>query len=212
MKILVVFAHPKRDSLTGTVLQEFVRGARESQHDIEVIDLYAEDYDPRFSQEDFELWRDGSPAREHNQRYQRMIDACDALVFIYPIWWWSVPAILKGWFDQVFNVPWMATWEITYDPHERYVPVIIPVLKGKKILQLCAGGSSMVTYQKYGYAGALQRQIDAGIFFYSGATDVETHIMADIDDEADAREKLITLAYERGRDIRPGNAYHNLSF
>jgi len=212
MKVLVVFAHPKRDSLTGAVLDEFTRGTAEGGHDTTVVDLYADDYDPRFSLEDFKRFRDATPARDVNVRYQEMIDACDALAFIYPVWWWSVPAILKGWFDQVFNVPWMADWEVRHEPHEVRVPIIRPVLKGKKIMQFCTGGTSMQTFQKYGYAAVIQRSVDAGIFYYSGATDVETHIMTDIDEDEGARADLLALAHERGRDLGKDSGHHRLSF
>jgi NAD(P)H dehydrogenase (quinone) len=116
VKALVVYAHPEPTSFTAAMKDTAVGALRGAGHHVTVSDLYAEGFDPVAGRHDFTTVAD--PDRFHYQaeqaeaaaqdgfaedlrREQERVSAADAFVFVFPIWWGGVPAILKGWFDRV---------------------------------------------------------------------------------------------------------------
>ncbi len=102
MKLLLVIAHPLQDSYTFAVANAARDALNARGHEIDSLDLYAEDFDPRLSASErrgyFDLPYDASAVADHVARLQ----AADGLVLVFPQWWFGFPAILKGWFDRVF--------------------------------------------------------------------------------------------------------------
>ncbi len=75
-------------------------------HSFEIADLTAEAFDPRFSAADFAAYhKDTAPPTDVIAEQER-IDRATDLVLVYPVYWWSLPAILKGWIDRVFSNGW----------------------------------------------------------------------------------------------------------
>lgn len=105
-KVLVVFAHPQRESFCGAALEEVVAGIAESNGTSRVRDLYSEGFDPRLTASEFERERSEGHEIEVSpaiRREQHDVMWADAVVFVCPLWWSDVPAILKGWFDRVWT-------------------------------------------------------------------------------------------------------------
>lgn len=100
MNIVVIYAHAKEHSTSSALLTAFSSGCRTAKHKLHVIDLYKENFDPLLKEE--QLKQGYRPAGQV-KRYQELVKKADWLVFIYPIWWFGPPAILKGWFDRVFT-------------------------------------------------------------------------------------------------------------
>ncbi|MEU6644892.1 NAD(P)H-dependent oxidoreductase [Saccharomonospora sp. NPDC046836] len=116
MNVLWVFAHPEQRSLNGALKDMGVRALAEDGHSVCVSDLYAMKWDPVVDGGDF----DHDPERrllvgEASQQAhvagrlssditaeQERIAWADTLVVQFPMWWFGMPAILKGWFDRVF--------------------------------------------------------------------------------------------------------------
>ncbi|MBV1858033.1 MAG: NAD(P)H-dependent oxidoreductase [Nannocystaceae bacterium] len=97
-KHLIVYAHPLRDSFNGAILARAQEVLSESG-DCEVLDLYAQGFDPvRSAQE-----QGGGELRADVLAQQEKVRWADHLVFIFPIWWFDRPAILKGWCDRVLS-------------------------------------------------------------------------------------------------------------
>jgi NAD(P)H dehydrogenase (quinone) len=103
MKILVIYAHPNPNSFNHAVLEELTRGLQEAGHTVKVNDLYANNFDPKFNHGDFAQFMEGDLPQEV-QAEQEKVKQADALVFIYPVWWWGFPAIMKGWIDRIFSM------------------------------------------------------------------------------------------------------------
>ena len=95
MKILVVVAHPRTDSLTSNITERFTAGLLEPGHEYEIADLYAENsircYFRKMSLIGIIRTKYGTQVFGEMDR----IRASDALVFIFPVWWYSMPAIMK---------------------------------------------------------------------------------------------------------------------
>ncbi|AUS80999.1 NADPH:quinone reductase [Actinoalloteichus sp. AHMU CJ021] len=117
MKVLWVFAHPEPASLSAALRDEGLAALTEDGHDHRVSDLYAMGWKAVVDREDFpgEAPTDrlvitqasrrgyqGGTLSEDILAEQEKLDWADAVVFQFPLWWYGMPAILKGWFDRVF--------------------------------------------------------------------------------------------------------------
>src|SRR5260221_6899103 len=102
MHVLSVIAHPKENSFSHTVLNRFAAGAVAAGHSHEVADLYREGFNPVMSERDMEQF-EGVPMLDDVLAEQARIDRADALCLIFPIWWYSMPAMMKGWLDRVWS-------------------------------------------------------------------------------------------------------------
>jgi NAD(P)H dehydrogenase (quinone) len=117
MNVLWVFAHPESRSLNAALREEGLRALTESGHDYVLSDLYAMRWKASVDGDDFS---DHAPdqrlvvgaaskeahqarsLREDIQAEQAKLRWADTLVVQFPLWWYGMPAILKGWFDRVF--------------------------------------------------------------------------------------------------------------
>lgn len=116
MNILFVYCHPEPTSFTHALLQAGVEAAQAAGHDVEVSDLYSEGFNPAAGRHDFTQTADEQ--RFHYQteqlhaarndgfaadirREQDRVRRADMMVFLFPLWWGGMPAMLKGWFDRV---------------------------------------------------------------------------------------------------------------
>lgn len=116
MKVLIVYAHHEPASFNAAMLRQKIATLQNEGHEVLVSDLHAMDFNPVASAADFTLRRFPDALQyDREQKYayeqggfapeiQAEIDRliwCDMLILQFPLWWWSVPAILKGWIDRV---------------------------------------------------------------------------------------------------------------
>jgi putative NADPH-quinone reductase len=108
VRVLVLYAHPDPDSYAAALSQAVVAGLRTGGHEIHVIDLYGEDFDPVMSAADRKAYDTDQgfidPTVASHAEHVRW---AEAMVFVFPTWWAGMPAILKGWFERVL-VPGVA--------------------------------------------------------------------------------------------------------
>lgn len=117
MKILIVHAHSQQESFNAALFAKAQEVLAAEGHEIRTSDLYAMDFNPVASERDFKERR--FPGHMQYDREQKHAVAhhcfsddiaaeiekvmwCDMLILQFPLWWYSVPAIMKGWFDRVF--------------------------------------------------------------------------------------------------------------
>ncbi|MEL6167564.1 MAG: NAD(P)H-dependent oxidoreductase [Pseudomonadota bacterium] len=101
MRALVVYSHPRPQSFTAAVRDLVVRKLLEAGAEVRVRDLYAEGFDPRLTSEDWECYEDEATNCDRVSDHVDDIRWCDALIFVYPTWWYGLPAMMKGWLDRV---------------------------------------------------------------------------------------------------------------
>lgn len=101
MKTLIVYTHPHPESFNHALLETTCEALSAAGHEVRVKDLYAEGFDPVLKAADLDP-AVSEPA-EDVRCEQEAVSWAEALVFIYPLWWFDRPAILKGWFDRVFT-------------------------------------------------------------------------------------------------------------
>ncbi|MGX1307852.1 NAD(P)H dehydrogenase (quinone) [Amorphus suaedae] len=102
MKVLVVYAHPCDGSFNAAVRDRLVGGLADAGHEVRVADLYAEGFDPVMGPAERETYHTPGENEAPVAGELERLRWCDALVFVYPTWWFGLPAILKGWLDRVF--------------------------------------------------------------------------------------------------------------
>jgi NAD(P)H dehydrogenase (quinone) len=101
MKVLVVLAHPNPDSFSNAIVDQVVSTLTNQDHSVSVIDLYGLDYSPALTRAELAAYPTSEPAIDPMViEHTRLIQECSTIVFVYPTWWSSMPAILKGWIDR----------------------------------------------------------------------------------------------------------------
>ena len=102
MQALVVLAHPLSDSLCAHLAREAVDALKARGADVDVLDLYAETFQPALTAAERRLHYATPEPGPDIVALQQRLAAADTLVLVFPTWWFSMPAILKGWFDRVW--------------------------------------------------------------------------------------------------------------
>jgi 1,4-dihydroxy-2-naphthoate polyprenyltransferase len=99
MKVLIILGHPRAGSLCGALAEAFASGAREAATEVRQLNLSALVFDPHVRTE--------SPSQQVLEpglkEARELIVWAEHLVFVYPTWWGTLPALLKGFLDRVFT-------------------------------------------------------------------------------------------------------------
>lgn len=102
MQVLVVHAHPDPESFNALLCRTAVDAMRGAGHHVDVLDLYGLGFRPAMSHEERLAYEGEDPMLDPMVRdHSALLLAAEALVFVYPTWWWGLPAILKGWLERV---------------------------------------------------------------------------------------------------------------
>ena len=101
-RTLVVVCHPDPDSLTRAALQRVLRGLERVGDEVRLIDLDAEDFDPRLSTEERRLHGAAPELRPQVAAHVSSLQWAERVVLVHPTWFGGQPARLKGWFDRVW--------------------------------------------------------------------------------------------------------------
>ncbi|WP_134088608.1 NAD(P)H-dependent oxidoreductase [Olivibacter sp. XZL3] len=178
MKILIVLAHPEPESFNGALFQTAIETLKMKGHEIRTSDLYSMRFNPISDRHNFTTVKDPSflklgmeeiYATEHDgfapdiKTEQDKLEWCDLMIWQFPLWWFSVPAILKGWTDRVF-----AAGKV-YGAGR--IPYVSGKFSGKKALLSITTGSPEGHYLKdgpYGDINNILKPIHRGIFEYTG--------------------------------------------
>lgn len=182
---LVVYAHPEPTSFAGALRDRAVSELTAKGWDVEVADLYAEGFDPVAGPGDFTAPVDAD--RLHMQREQahasttdtlapdvlrevERLERADLVVFIAPLWWFGLPAILKGWVDRTFVYGRVYGNGLTFETGP---------LRGKQaMLALTTGGpeSSYSTGGMHGDLDVLLHSVHHGMFRFTGMEALEPFV------------------------------------
>lgn len=102
MKCLVVVAHPLENSLCKHLADNAISALRAKGYQVIVKDLYAEGFSPVLSKEERQSYYQPAFDRSRLESDIAQLTTAESLILIFPTWWFSFPAILKGWFDRVW--------------------------------------------------------------------------------------------------------------
>ncbi|MFD0332389.1 NAD(P)H-dependent oxidoreductase [Streptomyces erythrogriseus] len=104
MHTLLVAANPDPGSLTHHVLGRLEAALQPGS--VEIADLSEERFDPRFTPADRRAYDEGGNYPADVMAEHRRLERATDLVLVFPVYWWSMPALLKGWIDRVFVNGW----------------------------------------------------------------------------------------------------------
>ena len=158
MKCLIIYAHPNIASFNHAIMETISEELKKSNKDFEVRDLYKIGFNPVLSAEDLAAIQNGKVPNDIKTE-QEHIRSSDTLIFVFPIWWSSMPAILKGYIDRVFSLKF--AYDITADGG-------IGLLKGKKVFIVSTTGASKEDYDKMGAFKMMNQSTDMAIFQFCG--------------------------------------------
>lgn len=197
MKNLIVYAHPNPASLNHFFKQTLLENLQEAGQEVIVRDLNQINFNPVLSLEDMHGQRMGKVADDVKTE-QDLITWSDRIIFIYPIWWTGMPAIMKGYIDRIFS----------YGFAYRYDQGIQKgLLTGKKIIIINSHGKSNEEYEAIGMNKALSLTSDTGIFTYCGL-EIQKHFYFDKADRASLenisewKNQIITTLKENQIEIK----------
>lgn len=101
-RVLVVFAHPCEESLSKAILRTVTERLTARGWEVDLCDLYAEGFDPVLTAAERRGYHDTATNTAPVQPYVDRLRAAEVLIFVFPVWNFGFPAILKGYFDRVF--------------------------------------------------------------------------------------------------------------
>jgi putative NADPH-quinone reductase len=99
MRALVVYCHPDPQSFTAAVRARVEEKLSAAGAETRTLDLYARGFSPALAQQEWQRYLEG--AHEGVAEDVAALRWCDTLIFVYPTWWYGLPAMLKGWLDRV---------------------------------------------------------------------------------------------------------------
>lgn len=185
MNVLIVYAHPEAHSLNGSLNAFAISHLENSGHHVQVSDLYAMNWKSQLDASDtlaplagdhFHPSLDSKKAFEQGLQSadisgeQAKLRWADAVIFQFPLWWFSMPAIMKGWFDRVYAYGFAYGVGEHSDTHwgDRYGE---GSLSGKRAMLLVTTGGWESHYSPRGINGPIDDilfPIQHGMLFYPG--------------------------------------------
>lgn len=178
MKILIVFAHPELRSFNAALKDVAVTALEAEGHTVFVSDLYRMNFKAAADSGDFikpanpeylklqaeqtKAFQEGTYAEDIKAEMKKFEDA-DLVIFNFPIWWFSLPAIMKGWVDRVFAMGFAyGAGKGVYENG---------AFRGKKAMLTFTTGGPQQSYGKTGKNGELDTilfHIHHGMFWFVG--------------------------------------------
>ncbi len=220
MKILLVFAHPEPRSLNGALRDVAIKELEAQGNEVLMSDLYADRWKSEVDRADFpSLPPDArfKPAAASGEAFaanaltedvkaeQEKLLWADALILQFPLWWFSMPAILKGWVDRVYAFGFAYGVGEHSDTHwgDRYGE---GTLAGKRAMLIVTTGGWEEHYSARGINGPIDDllfPINHGILYYPGFDVLPPFVAYKVDRLDDSgfeataerlRERMRTLA------------------
>ena len=224
MRVFIVHAHPEPQSFNGAMTRAATSALAAAGHEVTLSDLYAMRFDPVSDRRNFTTVRDPSYYRQQAEEahaaahdgfapdIQQEMDKlfwCDALILQFPLWWFGLPAILKGWVDRVF-----ASGGRIYGGGKWYDR---GVFAGKRAMCSLTVGGQVPMYSEHGLNGpisAILFPINHGMLYFTGFAVIEpfiVHAPARMSAEERAMELRRFGECVVGLDVAPTIAYPKLA-
>ena len=177
MNVFMVHAHAEPQSFNGAMFQTAQDTLRAAGHAVVTSDLYAMQFDPVSDRRNFTTVKNPDYFKQQLEEMHatevggfaadveaelRKLEGCDLMIWQFPLWWFGLPGILKGWVDRVFAMGRTYGGERFYENG---------VFTGKRALLSVTTGGPEAVYQKGGWNGdihAILRPIQRGMLRFTG--------------------------------------------
>ena len=195
MKVFIVYCHPSGDSFTRCIRDAFIRGLEDAGHEYTVSDLYKMDFKTDMTEQEYlrdAYYRNTPDLAEDVLAEQAKVNASDAIVFIYPVFWSEAPAKLVGWFDRV--------WSYGFAYGEKTMKTL------EKGLILCSAGNPKERLEEFGVLDSMKK-VMLGDRLFGRVKHAEFVVFDNTSRENKLREKNrdrnLKTAYEKGKNLLP---------
>ncbi|MDP2822413.1 MAG: NAD(P)H-dependent oxidoreductase [Sulfuritalea sp.] len=186
MKVLIVYWHPEPRSFNAAMFRAACETLAAAGHEVKTSNLHEMGFDPVSSRRNFTSAKDPDyfkPQIEEMHATEthgfaaeiesemEKIEWCDLMIWQFPLWWFGLPAALKGWVDRVFAMGRIYSFEHIYETG---------VFRGKRALLSLTTGGPEEAYRKGGFNGdiaAILRPIQRGMLQFVGFDVLAPHIV-----------------------------------
>ena len=162
MKVLIVFNHPYEGSYCNAILESARAGLKLGNHEIDIINLDKDGFNPVMNSQDLKAFRDKKTVDPKLLGYKNRLEECQHLVFIFPIWWELMPALMKGFIDKLI-LPGIA-YDYTNESNTKMKPLLTN-LKG--ITVITTMNTPRLLYRVI-FGNAIQKALLRGTFWKLG--------------------------------------------
>lgn len=164
MKTLIIYAHPNPKSFNAAIKETVEQELKSKNHEVRVRDLYQMNFNPILNADDFNHFFQNQIPSDIKAE-QNEIEWADNLIFIYPTWWISMPAMLKGYIDRVFTNGF--AFQVTENGAEG-------LLKGKKVIIFQTTGQPEENLKPYNLISSMEISMGSGTLAFCGIESI-TH-------------------------------------
>lgn len=141
MKYLIINSHPYDGSFNAGLRERLTKDLTADGHIVEELDLIKDGFNPVMEAEDLKLWGQGKTRDPLVGKYQEKIMDSDIMIFPFPIWWGTMPAVLKGFCDKVL----LPGWAYNYGEKGN----MIGALNGKKAIVVTTMQTPVDFFEEY---------------------------------------------------------------
>ena len=193
MKVFIVYCHPSEDSFTKAMCDAFIKGVTDSGNEYILSDLYKMNFKTDMSEAEYlrdAYYKTVPDVAEDVRVEQEKINASDAIVFIYPVFWTEAPAKLVGWFDRV--------WTYGFAYGEKTMKML------DKAVILCSAGNPIENLEQFGLLDSMKK-VMLGDRLFGRAREMEFIVFDSTSRENEQRkknwDKNLQKAYEIGSNL-----------
>ncbi|MBC8257859.1 MAG: NAD(P)H-dependent oxidoreductase [SAR324 cluster bacterium] len=205
MKTLIVFAHPERNSFNGAMLDTAKTVLKTPGNEVKISELNQMGFDPLSNRSNFKTVKDNDyfkPQVEEKHASEndgfaedveteiQKIEWCDLMIWQFPLWWFSLPAVLKGWVDRTFVMGRVYGMGKIYDTG---------AFKGKRALLSLTTGGPEPAYNKGGFNGdidSILKPIQRGMLKFTGFDVLSPHIVYGAAQLSDDERKVKLVQFQ----------------
>ncbi len=177
MKIFIVYWHPEPQSFNGSMFRTACKVLVDAGHEVRTSDLHEMRFDPVSSRENFTTVKDQDYFKQQIEEIHatetkgfsagleaemEKLEWCDLMVWQFPLWWFGLPAVLKGWVDRVFAMGRIYGSGHIYETG---------IFRGKQALLSLTTGGQEEAYRHNGFNGDISgvlRPIQRGMLEFVG--------------------------------------------
>lgn len=199
MKIFIILAHPEEKSFNAALFHTAIDTMEAAGHEVKTSNLYIANFQPVSDKSNFTHLKNAAYFKQQDEEIysskkntfspdilleQDKVEWCDIMIWQFPLYWFSVPAILKGWIDKVFSMGKF------YDNGKIYDNGISV---GKKAMLSVTTGGPKKNYMadKYGNINAILFPIHHGILEFLGFSVLQPEIIYSVERLTDSERKMV---------------------
>jgi len=163
MKVAIVFNHPYEGSYCTAILNAVTSGLHKAGHEIDLIHLDKDEFDPVMRAKDLKGFKDGIPCDPQVLKYRERLNEAEHLIMMFPIWWELMPAMTKGFIDKVI-FPGVA---YDYDNSGKY-PKMIKRWKAINSVTIITTMNTPSLVYRLVFGNAIKKAVFSGTFWKLG--------------------------------------------